>query len=387
MQKKTSVYENGLIWFGAAVSIAEILTGTYYASMDFSKAIFAIIIGHILGFVLLSLSGLIGAKTGRGAMDSTKLTFGKYGGMFFALVNFLQLVGWTAIMIYDGALSSKELFNLNHSFWAILIGVLIIVWLAVGLDNLGKINTISMIALFLLTILMSFKVFGSDFKTLSANDGSLSFGGAIELAIAMPLSWLPLISDYTSKAYDGKKSTIVSAGIYSLISTWMYIIGFTGALVTGESNLSSIFLASGIGIFAIIIIILSTVTTTFLDAYSAGISFTAIKESIDGKKVGIGVTIVGIIAAIIYPMDDITDFLYLISSIFAPMIAVQIADFFTKKDNNIKDINMLNLILWVIGFIIYRIFLNLDLFIGASLACIILTALLAIIIKKALKLS
>ena len=34
--KKTSIYENGLIWFGAAVSIAEILTGTYYAPMGLS---------------------------------------------------------------------------------------------------------------------------------------------------------------------------------------------------------------------------------------------------------------------------------------------------------------------------------------------------------------
>lgn len=64
MGKKTSIYENGLIWFGAGVSIAEILTGTYYASMDFKSAILAIVIGHIAGFILMSLSGLIGARTG-----------------------------------------------------------------------------------------------------------------------------------------------------------------------------------------------------------------------------------------------------------------------------------------------------------------------------------
>ena len=32
MEKKTSLFENGLIWFGAGVSIAEILTGTYKRS-------------------------------------------------------------------------------------------------------------------------------------------------------------------------------------------------------------------------------------------------------------------------------------------------------------------------------------------------------------------
>ena len=36
MEKKTSLFENGLIWFGAGVSIAEILTGTYFARCNFN---------------------------------------------------------------------------------------------------------------------------------------------------------------------------------------------------------------------------------------------------------------------------------------------------------------------------------------------------------------
>ncbi len=53
MSKSTSVFENGLIWFGAAVSMAEILTGTYFASLGFFKGLFAIILGHIIGCILL----------------------------------------------------------------------------------------------------------------------------------------------------------------------------------------------------------------------------------------------------------------------------------------------------------------------------------------------
>ena len=43
-EKRTSVFENGLIWFGAAVSIAEILTGTYFAPLGFTKGLLAILI-------------------------------------------------------------------------------------------------------------------------------------------------------------------------------------------------------------------------------------------------------------------------------------------------------------------------------------------------------
>ncbi len=380
MEKKTSIYENGLIWFGAGVSIAEILTGTYYASMDFKSAILAIIIGHIGGFILMGLSGIIGARTGLAAMETTKLSFGKVGGIFFAILNFLQLVGWTAIMIYDGAISSGELFGRGNNIWALLIGILIIFWIAVGITNLGKINTVSMIALFVLTILMSRKAFTTNLIT-KASPEALSFGGAVELAIAMPMSWLPLISDYTSKAEKPAKATWISVGIYSLVSLWMYIIGLTGAIATGESTLSAIFSYSGIGVLAIIIIILSTVTTTFLDAYSAGISFEAIKEDVDGKKVSIIVSVVGIILAIVFPMDDITNFLYLIGSVFAPMIAVQIADFFFKEESTKSDFRI-NIASWIVGFIIYRILLKVDIVLGASIVSVILTIIVTIILRK-----
>lgn len=380
MEKKTSIYDNALIWFGAGVSIAEILTGTYYASMSFKEAMLAILIGHICGFILMSLSGLIGAKTGLSAMQATKLSFGKVGGIFFASLNFLQLVGWTAIMIYDGAISSGELFSTGSKIWAIIIGLLIIIWIGIGISNLGKLNTVSMIALFALTILMSRKSFTANLSShLSAE--ALSFGQAIELAIAMPMSWLPLISDYTSKAEKPVKASFVSTGIYSLVSIWMYTIGLTGAMATGQTSLSAIFSYSGIGSLAIVIIILSTVTTTFLDAYSAGISFEAIKEGAKAKMVAIIVSAIGILGALLYPMDDISNFLYLIGSVFAPMIAVQIADFFIKKDKSSLD-TKINIVSWVIGFIIYRILLKLDIVIGASVASVILTILVSLILRK-----
>ena len=67
-QERISVCGNGLIWFGAAVSIAEILTGTLLAPLGFAKGISAIILGHIIGCIPLYMAGLIGAKSGRSSM-------------------------------------------------------------------------------------------------------------------------------------------------------------------------------------------------------------------------------------------------------------------------------------------------------------------------------
>ena len=68
MKKQTSVFENSLIWFGAGVSIAEILTGTYFAPLGFEKGILAVIIGHIIGCAMLFCAGLIGGKCRKSSM-------------------------------------------------------------------------------------------------------------------------------------------------------------------------------------------------------------------------------------------------------------------------------------------------------------------------------
>ena len=105
--KKTSSFQNGLIWFGAAVSIAEILTGTYFAPLGFTKGLLAILLGHVIGCAMFFFAGLIGGRTGLSAMGTVELSFGRIGCLFFAALNVLQLVGWTSIMIYDGALATN----------------------------------------------------------------------------------------------------------------------------------------------------------------------------------------------------------------------------------------------------------------------------------------
>ena len=193
--KKTSTFQNGLIWFGAGVSLAEILTGTAFAPLGMAKGFAAILLGHIIGCAMMLLAGLIGGRTGRSAMETVKMSFGQKGGLLFAFLNVLQLVGWTAIMIYDGALAVGGIFDIGRWVWCLVIGALIILWIAVGITDLGWINKITMAALFILTLVLCKVIFFSG-NVMPAVDGeSLTFGAAVELAVAMPLSWLPLISD------------------------------------------------------------------------------------------------------------------------------------------------------------------------------------------------
>ena len=98
-EKGTSVSANSLIWFGAGVSIAEILTGTYLAPLGFGKGLAAIVLGHVIGCMLLFVAGLIGGHTRRSSMETVKMSFGQKGSLLFCGLNVLQLVGLSLIHI------------------------------------------------------------------------------------------------------------------------------------------------------------------------------------------------------------------------------------------------------------------------------------------------
>ena len=380
-EKRTGLFENGLIWFGAGVSIAEILTGTYLAPLGMGKGLAAIIVGHIIGCLMLFLAGVIGGKVRKSAMETVKMSFGQKGSILFAVLNVLQLVGWTAIMIYDGALAADGVMHTGRWIWCLVIGALIILWIVIGITNLGKINTVAMAALFILTLILCKVIFtGSGVGTPS--DDSMTFGAAVELAVAMPLSWLPLISDYTREAKEPTKATWASVIVYGLVSCWMYVIGMGISIFTGESDIAQIMVKAGLGIAGLLIIVFSTVTTTFLDAWSAGISSESLSKNINGKWIAVAATVIGMIGAIVYPMDDITDFLYLIGSVFAPMIAVQIADFFIlHQDFSRKSVCIQNMIVWVIGFIAYRWLMGVDTILGNTLPDMVITIVLSVIVS------
>lgn len=379
-EKRTSVFDNALIWFGAAVGLAEILSGTFLAPLGFEKGLLTIFIGHFIGCVLLFLAGYIGGKTRKSAMETVTLSFGSKGAFLFAFMNVLQLVGWTSIMIYDGALAANSVFSAGHWVWAVVIGVLILVWIMVGIKSLGKVNLIAVGALFVLSIILSFIIFRNNASS-SAVSESMTFGGAIELSVAMPLSWVPLISDYTREAERPTAAAAWSSIVYGLVSCWMYIIGMGAAILAGTSDIAEILLKAGLGVAGLAIVVLATVTTTFLDAYSAGVSSELFSKKINGKYVAMAATVVGTIAAIVYNMDNITGFLYLIGSVFAPMISIMIVDyFFLKESHDDRLFNWESLIIWLAGFLLYRKLMSVDLVIGSTLACMAATMILTLVV-------
>jgi putative hydroxymethylpyrimidine transporter CytX len=237
-----------------------------------------------------------------------------------------------------------------------------------------------MVLLLILSVILFKLVFFSGNSMGKVSAGTLTFGGVVELAVSMPLSWLPLISDYTREAEKPAAAAAASVVTYSIVSVFMFVIGMGAALFTGETNIAVIMTKAGLGIAGLLIVILSTVTTTFLDAYSAGVSSVTVYHKINEKHAALIVTIIGTAGAMMFNMDNITNFLYFIGSVFAPMIAVQAADYFILKRADCEDrFNRVNLIVWLIGFILYRWLMTVNTPVGNTLPDFVITMVICVI--------
>lgn len=378
MQHKESLsnFNLSILWFGAAISLAEILTGALIAPLGLSKGLLAIFIGHVIGCFILLLAGQIGAKEQLPAIETTRLSFGNMGAPFFALLNIIQLVGWTGIMIANGTAAISSLTPFNTSMISILIAGLIALWIIIGFNKMKWLNLAAVVSLFIVSIVLGVITFGSHEPVNFTSNDFISFGMAIELSIVMPLSWLPLISDYTMLSKSKKFGSASSAIGYFFGSTFMYVIGLGAALYAGTSDIAVILSTAGLPVIAMLIVILSTLTTTFLDVYSAAVSLNVLKKT-NIKLVSLIICGLGAILAILVPTSQYENFLYLIGSAFAPMFAILLTDYFLlRKGNTSTPSGYLNLGIWAIGVVIYRFMMHIDTPIGNSLPTMLIVAMM-----------
>ena len=381
MEKRTGLFANGIIWFGVAISVSEIEAGIEIGAAAARDSLWLpLVLGHIFGGILLFFVGLIGARVRLNAMETTKSSFGKYGSKFFAALNTFQLLAWVAVLNAQGASALAGL-NLPISFplTCVILAALIAAWVYVGIRRSANVTTIVMAALAVLLAILSVKLFGLDSSPAGAAGNAataLKFWNIFEISIAMPISWLPVISDYTKDAEKPVKATAISAIAYTFASLWMYIIGIEISGIGAGNNIAQAILLAGLGIPGIIIVVLSTVTTNFLAANSAGESSKAIYSKINPKIAGVIVSFLSAALAISGIMEHYISFLYLIASVFAPMAAVLLVSFyFSKERTESLGAWLWNIFAWLAGFIAYQVAEHFDsVFLGPTLLAVIVSA-------------
>jgi putative hydroxymethylpyrimidine transporter CytX len=391
-ERKIGGFSFFTLWFGAAVSLAEIMTGSLIAPLGLKKGIIIIILGHLAGCLIFILAGIIGFNEKKPALLSSRFSLGKYGSYIISIFNIIQLTGWTAIMLIQCAKSLQSItgnsFIFSNPFFFIIIsGILVAVWALFANKRLSLINNLAVIMLAILSMVILFVIFNNGSgKNLTAQGDAISAGFAFELCVVMPLSWIPLISDYTMAGKTRIGSAMGSFTGYFLGSSLMYIIGLLCTLYTGSSDPFSILVKLNMGIPALLVVLFATVTTAFMDVYSAAVSASNIFPKFSKNILILIYALAGTILALFFPMEKYQDFLYLIGSIFAPVFSVIFIDYFLfRKDRSGSFLNISGILCAACGTTAYYFINKFDLLIGSSIPSMIVTMVLYITVHYILK--
>lgn len=383
-----------LLWAGAAISLSEIMAGGLLASFGLVVGLGLILAGHVIGNTPMAWSGLMGSRHGIPGMVSTRGALGNRGASLPALLNIIQLIGWTAVMLWVGGQAAAGLAGGSASAkgWILGLGVLTTLWALAGARAWRVLQKTGVVLLLILSAIMTalaLKTYGWRELAATQRAPTMPFMTGLDLVIAMPISWMPLISDYTRYAARPGKGLRGTWWGYFLVSSWMYAVGLMVALATKSSAPESMltglmggprFLAP-----AVVIVLLSTATTTFLDIYSNAVSAQALFPRV-GVRPAIWVGgLAGTLLALGFDATRYEGFLLLIGAAFCPLFGVVLADYFIlKRGHYVADdlfrrgrywytggFNVSALSAWALGFALFQLCARTGFAGGASLPALV----------------
>ena len=391
------------LWFSLGIGLLVLQAGAFLVpGLSLGAALAAIVTGSVLGALLLAAAGVVGADTGLSAMGSLRLALGARGAAIPAVLNAVQLTGWGAfeiIAMRDSADAlARQTFGIsNPLLWTVAFGAL-----ATGLAVMGP---VSFVRRFLRAWGLWLLLAGAGWLTwrllaehdlagllAKAGTGEMSFGAGVDLVVAMPLSWLPLIADYTRFGRSPRGMFWGSAVGYLLANVWFMALGAGYALAAGggEGLLLSALAASGGGI-ALLLIVIDETDNTFADIHSAAVS-TATLVRVRSTRLALGFGALCTAIALLAPMARYETFLLLIGSVFAPLFGVLLADHFIVRRRRaaaagplVAGLNLSGLAAWAVGVAAYQALSRLAPDIGATLPAFMAAALVYLALQAARK--
>lgn len=334
------------LWFSLGIGLLVLQAGALITpGLSLPAALGAILAGSVIGVVLLALAGVIGADSGLASMAMLRPSLGIRGAILPTIINVVQLVGWGAfeIIVMGDAADAlmKSTFGVSApSLWIILFGLLA--------TSIAAMGPVSFVRRFLrawgLWLLLAAAAWLT-FRLLSLHDlrdllsrpgtGAMGFGSAVDLVVAMPLSWLPLIADYTRFGRSAGGMFRGSALGFFVANVWFYALGAAYGLASGgEVSLVTALAMAGGGL-ALLLILLDETDNAFADIHSAAVSAATLTPgSVPLLTVGFGIVCTFIALAL--PLAQYEGFLLLIGSVFAPLFGVVLADHFLVRRRRVQ---------------------------------------------------
>ncbi len=379
------------LWFSLGVGLLVMQVGAYLMpAMGTQAALLAIVVGSIVGAGLLAWTAGMACERGLSSAALMSQTLGSRFARLPVVANIVQLLGWTAfelVVMREGTQAIvKQLTGLDAG-WVPVVATLFWGGLLVLLARGSMVTLVRRfvgrfgLPLVIASLLWLSWQFGQKL-TMQGWDafwnrpgaGGMSTIAAIDLVMAMPVSWLPLIADYArygKSASDARRGTWIG---YALANMWCYGLGVVVVSTSepGAGLVATLLLAQG-GLIALGLILIDEMDNAYGDVHSGAVSLNFLSPRGGVPLWGMVMAVAAVAAAMVLPMHSLEPFLLMLSSIFVPLFGVVISQLAGSGRGTDKSIDWAAAALWLLGIATFHVSPMLLPDLGAALPSLVVT--------------
>jgi NCS1 family nucleobase:cation symporter-1 len=374
-----------VLWADLGISFLVMVVGMFLVpGLGLGEALLAILVGAVIGNVLLGLAAGIGFDTGMPTMALLRGPLGARGSYAPTVLNILQLLGWATfeviVMAQATDLLAARLIGAPSAYhvWVLVFTVLTLVMALGGpvrvtkqwLEKFAVWLVLATTVYITVSLLLTYDV-GALLTT--PGTGVITFWVGVDLVVALPISWCPLVADYSRFSRDRRSAVWGTAAGYFVPQVWFYALGALLVLTAGvvsdpdapvASLLAGIAGVTG-GWIALIALLIDETDEGFANVYSTAVSIQNLVPWASQRILTIGICVVVLIVAWIVPLAQYESFLLLIGSAFVPLLGVLAADYFVLRGRRYvpeellhpepgrRTVNWVGIGVWLVGMVVY----------------------------------
>jgi len=330
--------------------------------LTLAAAIAAVLLGTALGTLVLALSAVPGAETGAPAMVLLRGLLGRRGSWLPTALNLAQCVGWAAVEVFviaDG--SAKLLPSVPRPYFVVGAGAVATLLALRPLGFVRKLRRYAVWVVLAATAYLFVEVLRQG-VVAPAQGSWRQFWLAVDVVVALPISWAPLAADYARHSRSARAAFGGALTGYSAAAAGYFLLGILAitALPGAAADPIGALLALPAGAVALAILVVDEIDEAFANLYSTALSAQNLRPTLDRRVVAVGVGALATGLALATDISQYENFLLLLGSVFTPLFAVLLVDYFLlrRRDWNVDEQappRPLMMLPWLAGFVAYQL--------------------------------
>jgi nucleobase:cation symporter-1, NCS1 family len=351
------------LWGNLGVSLLLPVAATYVVlpGRSLTVTVVAIVVGAAIGSVLLGLAAAAGAREGVPAMVLLRGLLGGRMSYLPTVLNIVQCVGWATFEIVIIAEAASRVLDLPR--WPfVLAGGLLATLMA--LRPLGAVRVLARYAVWAALAAIAYLFIEVVTHPLPpiAEGGAVSFWTAVDVVIALPVSWVPLAADYTRHVRDGRSAFVGTSVGYGAATVAMFTLGALALAAYGAAGLDVVgaLLAVPFGLVAVLVLVVVELDEAFANIYSTAVSVQNFAARLDRRLLAVLVGVASTVLALTFDIAAYEPFLFLIGAVFVPLVGVLAVVYFAlpRTGWNVDahaPARLELLVPWIAGFVAYQL--------------------------------